>query len=136
MTVGAQDMREHRGVAGIRLPSGLSVTFPIARDRARIDRIHREPGLDQRDDDQVLVRLDRYRRVIHAAPMLCDQSQQRAESSSPSVDSAACHHDTVLIDQCDVVMGFRPVNPAGNAQSDLLVSFDSNFVELEAGAAT
>jgi hypothetical protein len=69
--------------------------------------------------------------------MLCDQGEQRAESSSPSVDSAACHRDTVLIDQCHVVVGFRPVNPAGNAQSNnLLVSFDSNPVELEAGAAT
>jgi hypothetical protein len=75
MTIVAQDMRKHRGIIGIRLPAGLSVTFPIARDRTRIDRIHHKPGLDQRDDDQVLVRLDRYRRVIRPAAVLCDQSQ-------------------------------------------------------------
>ncbi len=75
MTIVAQDMRKHRGITGIRLPAGLSVTFPIARDRARIDRIHHKPGLDQRDDDQVRVRLDRYRRVIRPAAVLCDQSQ-------------------------------------------------------------
>ena len=75
MPVGAQDVREHCGVARIGLAAGLTVAFPIAGHRARVDRIHREPGLGQRDDEQVLVGLERDRRVLGAAAVLCDQRQ-------------------------------------------------------------
>ena len=45
MPVGAQDVRQDRGVAGIGLAAGLAVAFPVAGHRPRVDRIDGEPGL-------------------------------------------------------------------------------------------
>ncbi|MDT5366735.1 MAG: hypothetical protein QOC62_1166 [Mycobacterium sp.] len=73
--VSTQDVRKYRGVVGIRLATGLAVSFPVAGHRTRVDRIHREASIYQRDDEQALVGLDRDRSVLGASAVFGDQRQ-------------------------------------------------------------
>jgi hypothetical protein len=73
--VSTQDVREYRGVAGIGFAAGLAVAFPIAGHRARVDRIHGEPGLGQGHNEQVLVGFQRDRSVLGASAVFGDQRQ-------------------------------------------------------------
>ena len=73
--VGAQNVCQHRRVPGVGLGAGLAVSFSIAGNRARVDRVHREPGLGQRHNQEVLVGFDGDRRVPDAAAVFGDQGQ-------------------------------------------------------------
>jgi hypothetical protein len=53
--VGAQNVRQDRGVAGVRFAAGLTESFAIPGHRARVDRVNGEPGVGEGDDEQVLV---------------------------------------------------------------------------------
>jgi hypothetical protein len=110
--VGAQNVRQHRGITGIGFAAGLRVPFPVAGHRARVDRIQREPGLGQRDDEQVLVSFERDRRLGGAAAVLGDQREKISESGRAGIDSGARDERAVLVDQRDVVVRFGPIDPA------------------------
>jgi hypothetical protein len=131
VSVGAQDVGQHQRVAWVGLAAGLPVPFPVARDRTRVDRIDREPGPGQRGHQQVLVGLDRDRRVFRAAAVLGDQAQQRVESGCAGVDPGARQLQTLPVQQRDVVVRLGPVNPAGDTHPILLV-LGNSCVELEA----
>jgi hypothetical protein len=51
VSIGAQDPGQHRSVTLVGLLPSLAVSFPVAGDRPRVDRIDDETGVLQRHDD-------------------------------------------------------------------------------------
>lgn len=58
MSVGAQDVGQHEGIARIAFATGGAVARPVGLDDVRMDRNHGIPGLDQGIDDQTGWSLD------------------------------------------------------------------------------
>jgi len=104
VSIGAQDVGEHGGVPGIGLSSGLAVPFTVTGHRPGINRVHREPRVGQCDNEQVLIGLDRDRRIGGSPAMLGDERQQRGESFSARVNSGATDYLALLVDQGDLMM--------------------------------
>ena len=75
VSVGAQHVGQRCGVGWVRLRASLAVTLAVARQRLGVDRVDREPGGGERDDEQVLVGLDRHRCRLRIAAVLGDQLQ-------------------------------------------------------------
>lgn len=132
--VGAQDVRQYGRVPRVGLAPRLDVPLPISSHGSRIDRIDGEAGTGQGDDEQVLVRLDRYGRLFRAAAIRRDQLDQRRVPGHICTDPGAGEDLALLVHQSDVVMVLGPVDPAGDAHASSFVGF---FVaELWAAAAT
>jgi hypothetical protein len=120
--VGAQDVGQHASVSGVGLGAGLPVPISVARHRHRVDRVDREPGRLQGDDQQVLVRLDRDRhrqRVIRSAGELGLQRGQLAEAGYTRIDPAASQHPPLVVHDRDVVALLGPVDATGDRQAVL-----------------
>ena len=65
LPIGAQDVRQHDGVARIGLAASLRGPLSIAaRHRPRVDRIDAEAGGLERRHDEVLIGLDRHRHGV------------------------------------------------------------------------
>ena len=71
--VGAQNVRQNRGVIGIRFAVGLAVAFAVAGHRPWVDRIDGEAGLGEGHDEEVLFGFDRDQSVLRASSVLGDQ---------------------------------------------------------------
>jgi len=120
VSVGAQNVGQHGGVAGIGLPACLAVSLPITRDRPRIDRVDGEPGTGQRHDQQVLVGLDRNRCVRRSAAVLGDQLHDGSKASDVGADPCSGDDLAVVVDQRDVMVGLGPVDSAADTHWLLL----------------
>jgi hypothetical protein len=100
--VGAQDVGQDAGVTGAGLLAGLAVTFPVARHRQRVNRVHGKPGCLQRNHEQVLVRLDRDRHGQDVPGWLTgrevgQQPDELGEPAHPSIDSPAGQQLAVVV---------------------------------------
>jgi hypothetical protein len=135
--VRAQDVREHRSIARVGFAPGLAGPFSITGHRPRVDRMHREPSLHRCDDKQVLVSFDRDRRVLDAATVFGNQRKHGAESGYAGIDPSTGYQRAVIVDQRDVVMRLRPIDPARQFHPRLLLCVVVLLLaELEVGAAT
>lgn len=110
--VGAQHIRQRRGVGRVRLGSRLPMPLAIAGQRLGIDRIDREVSRRQSGDEQVLVGLNRHRCQFRAAAVLGDQRQQRGEPRQIGAHPLPSHDHAAFVDQRNVMMGLSPVDSA------------------------
>ncbi|NIL75037.1 hypothetical protein RhoFasB10_01129 [Rhodococcus sp. B10] len=133
LPVGAQNVRQDRGVAGIGFPACLSVPFAVPGDGPRVDRVDGESGVGECDDEQVLVGFDGDRGVLHGAAVRCDQVEQFNESGCTGVDPGAREHCSFGVHDGDVVVDLGPVDPDGQCHVLPLPArrFTSSSRELE-----
>lgn len=121
VTVGAQHVGEQRGVAGVGLSPGLGVSLPIAGHGARVQRVHGEPGSNERDNEQVLVGLDADRGLLGRTAVLGDQREQLGETGDAGVDPGLADDGAGLVHDSDVVMPLSPVDADGDRCHPLLL---------------
>jgi hypothetical protein len=92
------------------------VPLAVAGQRPRVDRVHDQPGALQRDDEQVLVGLDRDRDGLDVVGVLGQQPHQLHEPGGSGVDPQPAQDLPVLVHDGDIVVGLGPVDAAGDAQ--------------------
>lgn len=97
----AQDVRQDEGVPRVGLLARLAVPLPVTRDSPRVDRIDRQPSRLQRHDDQVLVRLDRHRRLGGVLGMLGQHHHQLPEAQHAGVDAPTLKGSAVAVQDRD-----------------------------------
>ena len=101
MHVGAQDAREHDGVAVVGLAARDRVPVTVAGHGHRVDGIHAAPGGAQAGDEQAAWCLDRHRdRVIGAVAVAGEQAQQ--------LPVPVCQGDVVVGSAWSAVPGLLP----------------------------
>jgi hypothetical protein len=108
-------------VPGIGRASGLVVSLPVTGDRPWVDRVDGEPGTGQRDDRQVLVCLDRDRRVRRAAAMRGDEVHDAHEAGDAGPDPFSRDHLAVVVDERLVMVGLGSVDPAADGHGSSTV---------------
>jgi hypothetical protein len=117
MPVGAQDVRQNGGVAGIRLSAGLAVPLSVARHRSWIDGEHHESDRAQRRNQQPLIALNRH--LDRGGLILGVRGQQLhelAESGDVIADARTGHHRRIVVHNRDAMMALGPINPARPGQ--------------------
>jgi hypothetical protein len=114
--IGAQDVRQHDGVAGVRLAARLGGPLPIACHGSRVDRVDGEAGGLERGHDEVLVGLDRHRHRLRFVGVFSDHGHQSREPRQPGVDPTLGDRRPDVVDKGDVMMDLGPVDPARDFQ--------------------
>ncbi len=114
--VGAQNVRQNRGVIGIRFAVGLAVAFAVAGHRPWVDRIDGEAGLGEGHDEAVLFGFDRDRSVLRASSVLGDQPKWCIESVCAGADSRSCHDVSGVVGEGDVVVCLGPIDSADDTR--------------------
>lgn len=123
--IGAQDVRQDHGVGVVGLLAGDSVSFPVAGDGHRVDRIDRPSGLPKRGNEQSARGFDRHwDRVIVVVAGISQHGHQLGEAVSGLGDAALGHQLAVGVDQGDVVIPVGPVDAAEHLHSELLLDLD------------
>jgi hypothetical protein len=111
--VGAQDVRQHDGVAVVGLAPGDRVPVAVACHGHRVDREHRPSGGPQAGGQQPPRGLDRDRdRILGAVAVLGQQGQQAGQSGRVIVDTSPRQQVAALVYQGDVVVVLGPVDAA------------------------
>lgn len=111
--VGAQDIGQGHRIGVIRLLARDRVPFPIPGHRHRIDGIDRPAGRPQRRNQQPAWRLDSNRdRLGMSVTGLGEYPKQLVETLNALHDARLGQQLTVMIDDGDVVMALRPIDPA------------------------
>ena len=108
MPVGAHQIGQHLGVAGIGLRARDVVAVAIAGHRQRVDRVHLIAGRDQRLDPQAAIGLDPDHDLAGFLGVSATSSWNARIPSSPSGSRRAASRAR-LVHQMDVVMVLCPV---------------------------
>jgi hypothetical protein len=115
--VGAQDVGQHEGIAGVGLLTRHRVPISVAGHRQWVDRVHVPPRRAQTRNEQAAAGLDGDRdRLLVAVAGIGEQLQQRGEPGRVVADSAFGDQRAVGVDQGDVVMVFGPVDATEHSQ--------------------
>jgi hypothetical protein len=97
--VGAQDVGQHERIPGVGLLAGHGVAVAVARDRHRVDRVHRSPGGPQAGHQQPAAGLDRHRnRLLAGVAGVAQQLQQLGETGRVVGDPPLGHQLPVGVD--------------------------------------
>jgi hypothetical protein len=111
VSVGADQIGEQLGVAGVRLGPRGGVAVAVAADRQRVHCIDPVPGRKQRPDQQPAVGLDPDHHLLELLGVLADQFVQPAHALQPVWNAALAQHLAQLVEQADVMVGLSPINP-------------------------
>lgn len=121
MGVGAQDVRQHQGIARVGLLLRDPVPVAVAGGGERIDRIDFPGAGAQGRDEQALAGFDRHRDgVLGCVPMVGEQFHQVPVAGGVVGDPAFGQQLAGAVDNSDVMVAFGPVDPAVEVQSVLL----------------
>ena len=111
MAVGAQDVGEHEGVAGIALAAGGAVTRPAGLDHVWVNGHHRMACLHQRIDDQARRALDGDGNVAGRCQTIELLAQFR-QAGGIVRDFEVEQHGPGFVDHADGVADAPPIRPA------------------------
>lgn len=113
--VGAQNVRQHQGVAGVGLLARDRIPVPVARYSHRVDREHLPPCCPQASDEQAAVGLDRHGdALIFGIAGVGEQLHQGGESGGVVADPTLGDQGALAIDERHVVVLLGPVDATEN----------------------
>jgi hypothetical protein len=116
--VGAENVRQDQGVAGVGLLARHAVPIAVAGGRHRVDREHLALSSPQDRDQQASGGLDRDRdRILLRVSVLGKQIQQDLVPGRVVGDVPLGQQLAGVVDQGDVVGPFRPVDSAVDQDS-------------------
>lgn len=116
--VRAEDAGEEHRVGVVGLLTSGRVTVAIAGDGQRVDRVDLPTRCPQCGHEEAAGCLDRDRdRVFGSVTGLCQHGQELIEALDALGDTTLGDQTAVLVDKCDVVMAFRPVDAPGDLQA-------------------
>jgi hypothetical protein len=119
--VGAKDVRQHQGIAGVGLLLRDPVPVTVARRGERIDRVNLPGARAQGGDEQALAGFDRHRdRVLGRVPVVGEQFHQVPVACGVVGDPAFGPQHAGAVDDGNVMVALGPVDPAVKVQSVLL----------------
>ena len=108
--IGAHQVGQHLGVAGVRLRSRCGVAIPIASRRHRVDGVDLVARGEQRPHDEPAVDLDADDHRLVLVGMLGDESMEIADPGHAVGNAAFAEDHSVLGHHADVVMVLGPVH--------------------------
>jgi hypothetical protein len=122
--VGAQDVRQDQGVAGVGLLAADAVAVAVACGGQRVDCEDLAAAGAQDGDEQAVAGLDgdRYR-ALGAVAVLGQEVQELAVASCVVADARLCEQSAGVVDQGDVVVALRPGDAAEHGQAVLPAPF-------------
>jgi hypothetical protein len=108
--VGADQIGQHLGVAGVGLGSRGGMAVAIARRCHRVDRIYRVTGGEQRPHHQTTVDLDADNNRLVVVTMLGDEPMEVADPGRAVRNPAFGEDPPVLGHHANIVMVFGPIH--------------------------
>jgi hypothetical protein len=120
--VGAQDACQHDRVGVVGLGARHVVAIPVAGHGQGVDRVHAPAGGAQAGHQQAAAGLDGDRdRVGGGVTRLGEQLQELLIAGRVVADAATCQQPALVVDYRDVMVAFRPVDPAEHPHGLLLL---------------
>lgn len=118
--VGAQDVGQYQGIAGVGLLARDSVSVAVSCRRQRVDRVDGPLAGAQGSDQQTPAGLDGHRyRVFGVVAVLGEQIQQELVVGRVVADTAFGQELSGVVDQGHIVMGLGPVDTAEHGHAVL-----------------
>ena len=109
VAVGADQIGEDLGVAGVGLGAADVVALAVAGHRARVDRVDAVAGRDQGRDPGAAVRLDADHDFARARGVLRDQLMQRGDARDAFGQPPGGESLARLVHELDIMMGLGPI---------------------------
>ena len=123
--VGADEVGEQPGVAGVGLGAADMVAVAVTRRRARVDGVDVVAGRDQGRDPGAAVRLDADDYFARVGGVLCDQFVQRGDARDALGQPPGGEALTGFVHEMDVVVVLGPVVAQIQGHLPVLLRFES-----------
>jgi hypothetical protein len=119
--VGAQNVGQQLSVDPVRLCPRHAMPLTIPCHRQRIDRVHLSSGATQTRHHQTARCLNGDRNGLDlVVAVLGQEREQQLIAEGVVIDPPLRQHHTGLVDQCHVIVIFRPVNPTDTGTGSIL----------------